>query len=111
MKKDQAVLLVRAEVRDAHNVAKFDAWYEDEHLPDAVKAFGALQAWRGWSQAEPRAHHAYYVFASEEDAHAILNGNAIKALIAEFDATWGDQVTRSRQVIKVAGSITTSSDN
>ena len=39
--------IVRAEVDPSVREA-FDSWYEDEHLPDAVGAFGAVGAWRGW---------------------------------------------------------------
>jgi len=35
-----AWLVVRAVVADAADRAPFDRWYRDEHLPDAVKAFG-----------------------------------------------------------------------
>ncbi len=35
-----AYFVVRATVTDAGKRAAFDKWYETEHLPDAVKAFG-----------------------------------------------------------------------
>jgi len=54
-----ARLVVRAVVADAADRAPFDRWYRDEHLPDAVKAFGAWAAWRGWSRADPSVHCAY----------------------------------------------------
>ena len=61
-----AWLIVRAdvdpEVRDA-----FDAWYQNEHLPDAVKAFGTVSAWRGWSQVNDNVHVACYEFATTPD--------------------------------------------
>ena len=40
-----ASFIVRAQVMDASVKEAFDRWYEDEHLPDAVKAFGARRAW------------------------------------------------------------------
>lgn len=98
-----ACLLVQAEVRDDADIEKFDVWYEREHLPDARKAFSAVRAWRCWSSLNPRIHHAYYEFSSEADALAVLESNAIKALIQEFDETWGDRVKRSREILKVVG--------
>ncbi|MBU2534341.1 MAG: hypothetical protein KKB37_16500 [Alphaproteobacteria bacterium] len=98
-----ACLLVRAEVRDEADYAKFDEWYATEHLPDAMSAFGAVRAWRCWSSINPGVHHAYYEFPSEEAALAILDADAIKALITEFDEVWGDRVRRSREILKVAG--------
>ena len=44
-----AFFVVRATVTDASKRAAFDRWYETEHLPDAMKAFGVSKAWRFWS--------------------------------------------------------------
>ena len=96
-----ACLLVRAEVRDAVDIPKFDVWYQQEHLPDAKAAFGAVRAWRCWSSINPGVHNAYYEFPSEEAALAILETNAIAALIAEFDQVWGERVRRVREILKV----------
>jgi hypothetical protein len=95
-----AFLLVRAEVRDDADIPKFDLWYQQEHLPDAKAAFGAERAWRCWSSSNPRVHHAYYEFPSEEAALAVLDTDAITALIAEFDQVWGDRVHRTREIFK-----------
>ncbi len=96
-----ACLLVRAEVRDQVDYELFDDWYHYEHLPDAKAAFGVVRAWRCWSSINPGVHHAYYEFASEEAALAVLQTDAIKALIKEFDETWGDRVYRTREILKV----------
>lgn len=45
----QAYFVVRATVADPAKRAAFDAWYSREHMPDAVKSFGAEKAWRFWS--------------------------------------------------------------
>ena len=39
-----AFFVVRATVSDPARRAAFDAWYSREHLPDAMKSFGALKA-------------------------------------------------------------------
>jgi hypothetical protein len=93
---------VRAVVAGAADRASFDRWYRDEHLPDAVKAFDARAAWRGWSQTDPAVHCAFYQFDSVEAVDAVQDGSAIKALIAEFDRCWNGKVTRTREVIGVA---------
>ena len=100
-----ACLLVRAEVRDASDIDKFDIWYEQEHLPDAMAAFSATRAWRCWSSINPNIHHAYYEFPSEDEALAVLDTDAIEALIKEFDDTWGERVHRTREILKVVGRI------
>ena len=100
----QAYLVVRAVVPEAER-HDFDEWYRTEHLPDAVKAFAAEAAWRGWSRTDPSLHYAYYRFANLAAAEAIGTSPAIRALIAEFDARWGTRVTRTREVIEVAGEL------
>ena len=44
--------IVRATVSDPAKRAAFDKWYEQEHVPDAVKTFGAQKAWRFWSESD-----------------------------------------------------------
>ena len=96
-----AYLIVRAEVRDSDRAA-FETWYQNEHLPDALKAFQATSARRGWSDVTPGVHIALYEFASLADARTVMVSAAIKSLIAEFDRVWQDRVVRSREVIDIA---------
>lgn len=100
-----AWLVVRATVADAADRAGFDAWYRDEHLPDAVKAFRATTAWRGWSQQDPAVHCAHYRFESVDTLNAVMNGPAIQELIAEFDRVWANRVVRTREVIEIADQV------
>jgi hypothetical protein len=95
-------LVVRATLANLRDRLAFDDWYQKEHLPDAVKAFGVRSAWRAWSQTDPAVHCAFYRFASLEDAAAATTGPEIQALIAAFDRCWGDKVTRTREVLTVA---------
>jgi hypothetical protein len=44
-----AYFVVRATVADPAKRGAFDAWYQNEHLPDAAKSFGVVKAWRFWS--------------------------------------------------------------
>ncbi len=96
-----AWLVVRATVANAGDRAAFDRWYHNEHLPDAMKAFGVTTAWRGWSQQDPAVHCAHYRFGSAEHLDAVMAGPAIQALIAEFDRHWFGRVTRTREVMTV----------
>ena len=94
-----AFLIVRADVDPSVRDA-FDAWYRDEHLPDAVRAFGALGAWRGWSDVDDRVHMAFYEFETLADVSRVMGSDAIKELIAEFDRNWQGKVTRTREVVE-----------
>lgn len=94
-----AFLIVRAEVDPSVRDA-FDTWYRDEHLPDAVRTFSALGAWRGWSDVEDNVHMAFYEFESLADVNRVMASDAIKGLIAEFDRHWMGKVTRTRDAVE-----------
>ncbi len=95
-----AYLVVRAVVADADR-RDFDHWYRTEHLPDAVKAFGAQRGWRAWSRTDPSVHYAFYQFPDVAAAEAVSRSPAIRELIAAFDSRWGTRVTRAREIIEV----------
>jgi hypothetical protein len=96
-----AFFVVRATVADASKRGAFDAWYHSEHLPDAVKAFGAQKAWRSWSVSNPAVHVASYQFADQAALDRAMTGEAMKALVADFDRNWPD-VTRTRETFVLA---------
>lgn len=100
-----ACLIVRAEVAADADRQPFDHWYATEHLRDAVAAFGARKAWRGWSKVDAGVHYAFYEFPTLAAVQAVMGSDALKGLIAEFDRVWGDRVTRTREVVEQAQSL------
>ncbi len=96
-----AYFVVCAQLTDQTLKQDFDRWYQDEHLADARTAFGAVRAFRGWSEIDPAVHYAYYEFNDVASANAIRNSDGLKQLVAEFDRVWGDKVTRSRDVVEI----------
>ena len=96
-----AYFVVRATVSDPARRAAFDDWYRSEHLPDAVKAFGVNKAWRFWSVSDPAVHQATYEFADRAALDRTMNGEAMKALVAEFNRAWPD-VARTREIFELA---------
>lgn len=96
-----AFFVVRAIVTDASKRAAFDRWYEMEHVPDAVKAFGVSKAWRFWSLDNPSLHQAMYQFDDEAKLAATLKGDALQKLVADFNRDWPD-VKRSRETFVLA---------
>jgi hypothetical protein len=96
----KAYLAVRAEVPEADR-ARFDHWYETDHLPWALRVFEAKRARRCWSRSDPAVHVAFYEFDSVEAAEAISKSDAIKPLVADFDRVWQDRVTRRRAVLEI----------
>ena len=96
-----AYFIVRATIADPAKRAAFDAWYKNEHLPDAAKSFGAQKAWRFWSDTDPAVHIAEYKFA---DRAALDRGTApetMKRLVADFDRDWPG-IPRSREIMTLA---------
>ena len=96
-----AYFVVRAIVTDASKRAAFDRWYEREHLPDAVKAFGVSKALRFWSLDDPSLHQAMYQFDDEAKLAAMLIGDALQKLVADFNRDWPD-VKRTRETLVLA---------
>ena len=101
-----AHLLVRAEVPDAADRERFDRWYGEEHLPQAVAFFNPIRAWRGWSEIDPSVHYAFYEYPDLSRVQEVLQSDELKALIAEFDRVWGTRVTRVREVVTCAQMLT-----
>ena len=100
-----AYLAVRAEVPQADR-ARFDRWYETDHLPWAMRAFGARRAWRCWSRSDPGVHVAFYEFDSVAAAEAGTSPDKAKPLVEDFDRVWGGRVTRRRAVLDIVQEIT-----
>lgn len=97
-----ALFIVRAQIQDPAIRDDFDRWYQDEHLPDALRAFNARRAWRGWSDLDASVHYAWYEFADLASARAIAGSEALKRLVADFDHAWGNKVARSRDFVDLA---------
>ena len=89
--------VVRATVSDPARRAAFDAWYHTEHLPQAVAAFGAEKGWRFWSETDPSVHQATYQFADRAAFDRVVNSEAMKRLIADFDRDWSG-IPRTREI-------------
>jgi hypothetical protein len=68
-----------------------------EHMPDAVKSFGAEKAWRYWSLSDPAVHQATYQFPDTASLDRATNGEEMKRLVADFNRDWPD-VTRTREI-------------
>jgi len=67
----QALLIVRADVPNEADRAPFDQWY-DRYMPDALRVFGALRAWRTWRRTDPSKHTAFDEFPSLGAANAAI---------------------------------------
>ena len=96
-----AFFVVRATVADPARRAAFDKWYQNEHLPDAVRCFGARKAWRFWSLGDPAIHLAMYEFADEAALARAMQSEDLERLVGDFNRDWPD-VTRTRETLLLA---------
>ena len=93
--------VVRAEVPTESDRKPFDHWYATDHLPWAIRVFGARRGWRCWSRSDPSVHYAFYEFEDVAQAQALIGSDAIKPLVADFDRVWGDRVARRGEVLDI----------
>ncbi|HEX5454634.1 MAG TPA: hypothetical protein VFX06_12655 [Stellaceae bacterium] len=100
----RACIAVRAEVPESER-ARFDHWYETDHLPWAMREFAARRAWRCWSRSDPAVHLAFYEFDSLAAAEAAVAPDRIAPLVADFDRVWGDRVPRHRAILETVQEI------
>ncbi len=103
-KMAKAWLVVRAEVPEADRAA-FEHWYATDHLPLAIRTFGAARGWRCWSRTDPAVHYAYYEFADVEGARKAVAPERIARLVADFDRVWGSRVPRRREILEIVQEI------
>ena len=97
----KAYFVVSATVADPAKRAAFDTWYSREHMPDAIKSFGAEKAWRFWSLSDPSLHQATYQFADQAALDRAMNGEELKRLIADFNRDWPG-IPRTRDLLVLA---------
>ena len=96
-----AFLVVRAEVPDAADRAPFDHWYGTDHLPWAMRVFGARRGWRCWSRTDPAVHYAFYEFDNVDKARAATDPDKSAPLVADFDRVWGNRAPRRREILEI----------
>jgi hypothetical protein len=96
-----AFFVVRATVPDPTKREAFDRWYQNEHLPDAAKSFGAKKAWRFWSLTDPSIHQATYEFADEASLDRAMKGEDQKRLVDDFNRDW-PEIKRTRETLVLA---------
>src|SRR5258706_15547653 len=77
--------VVRATVSDPAKRAAFDTWYANEHMPDAVKTFGAEKAWRFSSGTHPAAKAGGFQIPDQTSLHPATPEVRRKQMVARFN--------------------------
>ena len=92
------MLSVRATVEPGRE-GEFNRWYDDEHVPDAVRMFpGCIGAARYKVLLGDGSHQymALYAFESADKLSAALSGPELKELVKIYDRDIGAFSTRVR---------------
>ena len=79
---------------------EFENWYANEHLSEAMKAFKAKNAKRGWIK-NTNFHLAIYEFENSKDAEKAINSINLEILIKKFDQKWDNKVKRIRELTEL----------
>ena len=84
------LFVVRATIA-AEQEARFNKWYNEEHVPQVLRYNGAVSArrYRKLAGEHKYDYMAVYEFASEEILHRFLRSDALKDLRAEYDKHFG----------------------
>jgi hypothetical protein len=96
-----SILSVRSVVADPADRPAFDEWYANDHAMTAYRAFAPIRFWRCWSDADPAVHYVYYEFDSVARITEVSGSPEFAELVADFTNTWGDRVSRSRDIVSV----------
>jgi len=91
------IFIVRACIAKDKEAA-FNAWYNEEHVPQVLQYNGAVSA-RRYKQIlgdDKLEYMAVYEFASEEVLRRFMASDHLKTLIQEYDAHFGGDSERAR---------------
>jgi hypothetical protein len=99
----RAFLVVRSVVSDRALRTRFDHWYATDHLPRAVVDLGAEKGWRLWGDTDADVHYAVYRFADMVHLRKGMDSDAFQLLVADYDRTWPDGITRTREILSLVG--------
>jgi hypothetical protein len=100
----EAFLVVRSVVSEPLR-ERFDHWYASDHLPRAVADLAAEKGWRFWSETDAAVHYAVYRFADIAALTRGMSSDGFRSLVADYDRTWPAGVTRTREIVRLAGEV------
>lgn len=93
----KGVFIVMAQVKPEQEEA-FNRWYNEDHMPKALNRFPGVLSGRRYKiqdGGDGFNYMALYEFESPEKVSETMKSEALKGLIKEFDAAFGN-VTRKR---------------
>jgi len=106
--ENKGVFIVMAQVKPEQEDA-FNRWYDEDHMPKALNRFPGVISGRRYKVGDGGDGYNYmalYEFESEEKLDETMKSDALRGLIKEFDAAFGD-VPRKRVLATEIKSFTT----
>lgn len=95
----KGVFIVMAKVKPEHEDA-FNRWYDEDHMPKALNRFPGVISGRRYKLLEGSDEFNYmalYEFESQDKLNETVKSDALKNLIKEFSAAFGE-VHRTRML-------------
>ena len=91
------LFVVRATIAKDKEAA-FNAWYDNEHAPQVLQYNGSVSArrYKKILGEDKFQYMAVYEFASEDVFQRFRNSDHLKALVRDYDASFGDASERER---------------
>ena len=74
-------------------------------MPRAVVDLAAEKGWRFWSETDAAVHYAVYRFADMSDLTRGLSSEGFRGLVDDYDRVWPAGVTRTREIVHLAGEV------
>src|SRR5277367_1650104 len=97
--RKKGAFIVMAKVKPEQEDA-FNRWYDEDHMPKALNRFPGVISGRRYKVldgGDGYNYMAFYEFESPEKLTETMKSDALKNLIKEFDALYGD-VDRKRML-------------
>ncbi len=96
---NKGVFIVWAKVKPEQEDA-FNQWYDEDHMPKALNRFPGVTSGRRYKMMDDGDGYNYmalYEFESHEKLTETMESDALKGLIEEFNAAFGE-VKRERML-------------
>jgi antibiotic biosynthesis monooxygenase (ABM) superfamily enzyme len=106
--KDKAVFIVMAKVKPEQEEA-FNRWYDEDHMPKALNRFPGVISGRRHKILDGGDGYNYmavYEFESRGKLDETMGSAALKGLIQEFNAAFGEMPRKRITAVEIKSFIT-----
>ncbi len=106
--ENKGVFIVMAKVKTEQEDA-FNRWYDEDHMPKALNRFPGVISGRRYKITDGEDGYNYlaiYEFESQEKMTKTMQSDAIKGLIQEFDAAFGEVNRKKVLAVEIKSLIT-----